>query len=124
MPPKRKKDNERDRSPAGRATGVVHAVLPSVWVVVRGEDYEGYSKIGVFSSRQEAVLCAKDSMCVGEWKEEETDTRWEDGCFYIEIHEETLWTSYADMRHYIDDELQAARGRRESDRLAGLAAGD
>lgn len=123
MPPKRKSVPERDRSPAGRVVAPAEAPR-SVWLVVRGEDYEGYSNLGVFASREQAVACAKGSLSVGQWEKEEADVRWKDGCFYIEIHEETLWPSYADMRQHIEREMEEFQKRQEADRLARREAGD
>lgn len=71
-----KQKNERDGPPS------------PIWAVVSGEYHKGYNTVGVFTSKAEAVLCAEDSMRIGEWEEEDPAARWKEGCSYIEIHED------------------------------------
>ena len=95
MPPKSKPAVQRDASPERKKSPQF------VYIVFKGEAYEGGSNEGIFNSLDEAQVCAKYLVTQqhrsAEWKERYTDY-WEYRSNYIEIQEGDLLSSFAEWK--------------------------
>ena len=100
MPPKRKSAANRDASPQRTKVG------RNVYIVFRGENYEGGRVEALFSSREEARLHAYHWVNdwpgrADRWTQEDADN-WRSGCDYIEIQKERIFDTYADWKIWHD----------------------
>ena len=75
----------------------------TVYIVSRGEMYEGGTTLGVFARVDQARRFAREYVANdrGEWEEEETD-RWTCGCNVVEIDEQDVLEDWRD--HYMAGE--------------------
>lgn len=61
--------------------------MKKVWIIETGEDYEGGSILGVFSSHETAITMIEGIVKDG-WKQaSEGENRWEKGCDWLSITE-------------------------------------
>lgn len=98
MPPKRK---TRDASPERPKTE------RHIFVVFRGEAYEGGKIEALFTSREEARVHARHLVDQttyrrDRWEHDVEENYWHNGCDYIEIQEEPIFDTYARWKTWYD----------------------
>lgn len=104
MPPKRKSSSvSRDASPERKNSEV------TVYVVFRGEDYEGGSIDAIFTNKQAArdhvhAFTLKNPRPNKVWTKDDED-RWSRGCDYIEIQQEQVFETASAWKTWWDAEL-------------------
>lgn len=69
-----------------------------VYIVVRGENYDGYSIYGVYTSRTAAEKKVQSliSQDILEWRKDKYIQLWRHGCDYIEIMKEHVEDEYVE----------------------------